>query len=144
MDNTREKMIEVKEALGMCYKQGLTSECTGCTYREHNNVCMDALMEDALAVIKCLEEKQATSNESKWISVTERLPELHTDDYEEPDGSRMQFLVSCDQWVIDKDGDQTKARYETGVVFQGWVGEFDNTIRNVTHWMPLPQPPKGE
>ena len=57
-----EKLNEVKKALEMCYKQGLTSECKACPYREHNNVCMDALMEDALAVINYLEEKQAISN----------------------------------------------------------------------------------
>lgn len=81
---------------------------------------------------------------SKWISVKDRLPALHTDDYEEPDGSRMQFEVSDDQWVITASGDQTKARYETGVVFRGWVGDYGNTIRNVTHWMPLPEPPKED
>ena len=82
--------------------------------------------------------------EPKWIPVTERLPELHTDDYEEPDGSRMQVEVSDDQWVITISGYQTKARYETCVVFQGWVGEYGETVRNVTHWMPLPELPKGE
>lgn len=80
----------------------------------------------------------------EWISVKERLPALHLDDYQEPDGSRMQFEVSEDQWVITKTGYQTKARYETGVVFQGWVDDFGGTIRDVTHWMPLPQPPEGE
>lgn len=78
----------------------------------------------------------------KWIPVTERMPVLHTDDYEEPDGSRMQFEVSEDQWVITASGIQTKARYETGVVFQGWVGDFGETVQDVTHWMPLPEPPK--
>lgn len=78
----------------------------------------------------------------KWIPVTEQLPVLHLDDYEEPDGSRMQFEVSDDQWVITESGFQTKARYETGPVFQGWVGEYGETVRNVTHWMSLPEPPE--
>jgi hypothetical protein len=118
MDNTREKLIEVKEALGMCYKQGLTSECTGCTYREHNNVCMDALMEDALAVINCLEEKQATSNESKWIPVTERLPESFVDVLSYS-GHKTLFAVDC----VD----------EKGKWYSGYISECP-----VTHWMPLP------
>ena len=80
----------------------------------------------------------------KWIPVTERLPALHTDDYEELDGSRMQIETSDNQWVVTAYGYQTKARYETGVVFQGWVGECGETIRNVTHWMPLPEPPKED
>ena len=91
------------------------------------------MLRDAL---KELEAKQ------RWTTVTERLPVLHTDDYKEPDGSRMQFEVSEDQWVITASGYQTKARYETGVVFQGWVGDFGETVRNVTRWMPLPEPPK--
>ena len=80
----------------------------------------------------------------EWISVKDRLPVLHIDDYEEPDGSRVQFEVSEDQWVFTASGHQTKARYETGAVFQGWVGDYGETIRDVTHWMPLLQPPKGE
>ena len=80
----------------------------------------------------------------EWISVKDRLPVLHIDDYEEPDGSRVQFEVSEDQWVFTASGHKTKARYETGAVFQGWVGDYGETIRDVTHWMPLPEPPKGE
>ena len=78
---------------------------------------------------------------AKWIPVSERLPALHTEEYEEPDGSRTQVEESDDQWVINASGHQTKARYETGVVFQGWVGEYGETVRNVTHWMPLPEAP---
>ena len=48
--------FEIKKALAMCYKQGLTSECDGCPYREHNGVCMDALMEDALDLIIKLQD----------------------------------------------------------------------------------------
>lgn len=85
-----------------------------------------------------LEQKQ------RWIPVTERLPELHINDYEEPDGSRMQFEVSDDLWVITTSGLQTKARYETGPVFQGWVGEYGETVENVTNWRTLPEPPKED
>lgn len=79
----------------------------------------------------------------EWIPVAEELPALHIDKYEEPDGSWMQVDVSGFQWVITASGHQTKARYETGPLFQGWVGEDSRTVRDVTHWMPLPEPPKG-
>lgn len=78
----------------------------------------------------------------RWIPVSERLPDLHTDDYEEPDGSRMQFEVSDPVWVMTEGGCQTKAQYEYGPVFQGWVGEFGETVR-ATHWMPLPPAAEG-
>lgn len=119
MDNTREELIELLEQKYYCSIEELAD------YLIANGVTLD-------------------NQVSKWISVNDRLPELHTVDYENLDGSRIHFEISCDQWVIDKDGDQTKARYETGAVSQGWSGEYGETIQNVTHWMPLPQPPKGD
>ena len=111
MPNTREKLIEVKQALEMCYKQGITSECNGCAYRGHNNVCMDALMEDALAVINQLESNAPVQ---QWIPVTERLPEKNGE-----------HILVCykDGWVCD---------------------QYTPVDDGVTHWMPLPEPPKGE
>lgn len=64
-----------------------------------------------------------------WIPVTERLPEAH------------KFVLCC--------GSQ-------GGQFVGWVGtrvDGDSKVmaiqqggkgRYITHWMPLPEPPKGE
>ena len=133
MPNTREKLIEVKQTLEMCYKQGITSECNGCAYRGHNNVCMDALMEDALAVINQLESNAPVQ---KWIPVTERLPQEKGE--------------ICKNAILFMDD---------GLVTVGWLNEdircaFYLDTRNdfvskvpisrCTHWMPLPEPPKGE
>ena len=83
-----------------------------------------------------LEEKQATSDEaSKWIPVTERLPY-----------TAERVLVSK-KWL----GMQYKPVY-------GYYQDFPNQKgcwyvltdegyypqREVTHWMPLPEAPKGE
>ena len=119
MPNTREKLIEVKQTLEMCYKQGITSECNGCAYRGHNNVCMDALMEDALAVINQLESNAPVQ---KWIPVTERLP---TEDDADGDGFVFAYTVE-NKKIIALWTDVCK------------FSEF------VTHWMPLPPAPKGE
>ena len=66
----------------------------------------------------------------KWIPVTERLPE-----------SMHEYVLCCG---------------EKGGQFVGWVGEgvivngktrafqHDGRGRHITHWMPLPQPPKEE
>ena len=102
----------------------------------------ETMSEAAQLLVKQGERIADLEEQNRWIPVTERLPDLHTDDYEEPDGSRMQFEVSDNHWVVTASGDQVKARYETGVVFQGWVGDFGETIRNVTHWMPLPERPE--
>lgn len=52
MDNTN----EIKKSLQICIENGLSNDCKGCGYREHRGgSCIDALMEDALAVILRLE-----------------------------------------------------------------------------------------
>ena len=63
----------------------------------------------------------------EWISVDDRLPEIG------------EIVLACGK------------RHATSGMFQGasiknpklwnWKG---NTLKQVTHWMPLPEPPKGE
>lgn len=68
----------------------------------------------------------------KWIPVTERLPEK--------DGTYIVFTLSrC----------VTTARFYPEHDFCNYRGEFiehkpGRFHRNATHWMPLPEPPKGE
>lgn len=63
----------------------------------------------------------------KWISVKDRLPE------------KGEIVLACGK------------RHATSGMFQGasrnnpkWWHWKGNTLKEVTHWMPLPQPPKGE
>lgn len=59
--------------------------------------------------------------EDRWVSVTERLPVVETS-----------VIVTYDGLV------------SLGYYMNGWnVGEYE-TRENVTHWMPLPEPPKEE
>lgn len=68
-----------------------------------------------------------TVNNGGWIPVTERIP---------ADGS--DILVYCD------DGEESRivaCNYDNGV----WFDCVFNTVmvfKNITHWMPLPEPPK--
>ena len=65
---------------------------------------------------------------SKWIPVTERLPEV---------GQRI--LVYCESKTIEM--------HITCCTYMGGRfghPQFSRHCRNVTHWMPLPEPPKGE
>lgn len=59
----------------------------------------------------------------KWIPVTERLPE----------NEKVIVVLGnpCEVWTFN--GDYWEDEY-------GWLQEF----KGVTHWMPLPEPPKGE
>ncbi len=61
----------------------------------------------------------------EWIPVTEMLP-------------------SIDETILVYDGD-----VDTGIFYKGAFQTFDENgypfeISGVTHWMPLPEPPKGE
>ena len=77
--------------------------------------------------------KQQQDQESKplngWISVEDRLPEKN-------------------QAVLGWYKDNPFAGYTYGVVSwngKGWVFVYaQRYVTNVTHWMPLPNPPKGE
>jgi hypothetical protein len=59
----------------------------------------------------------------KWISVKERLPDESVD-------SKIRVLVVLDNGMIDTDRIKN--------------GEWVRWMRHVTHWQPLPQPPKEE
>ena len=77
-----------------------------------------------------------------WIPVTERLPELHEDKIEDCDGSIYIFLVSEPVVAYTEDGETVIVQYEddrNGKV--AWVEE-GGSEDIVTHWMPLPEPPK--
>lgn len=74
----------------------------------------------------------------KWISVEERLPEntdevlaCHNYEYSEP----ICVIAYCvkDKWFADDEGLEA-SNYDGGASIQ-----LDVTI---THWMPLPKPPK--
>lgn len=63
----------------------------------------------------------------KWIPVTERLPECDN------------FLVALANGMVGEaflmDGD-----FYWQEVAASW--EYENPLKSVTHWMPLPEPPK--
>ena len=59
--------------------------------------------------------------QSEWISVEERLPD-----------EQGRFLI------VDKEGQMNTAFYSLRF---GWFSPV--RIKNITHWMPLPEAPKG-
>lgn len=75
----------------------------------------------------------------QWIGVKDRLPDV----------AGMYIVTACDEWCSHGEG----IWYDTVVVVAEYSGSCWNWNDNgidcdiddlVTHWMPLPEPPKGE
>lgn len=75
----------------------------------------------------------------QWISIKDRLPDV----------AGMYIVTACDEWCSHGEG----IWYDTVVVVAEYSGSCWNWNDNgidcdiddlVTHWMPLPEPPKGE
>ena len=81
-------------------------------------------------MVDSIMEFLATDNNvgHKWIPVTERLPE-------EPD----RYLCNVKSFAFKGAYYQTILKYDKGGFIEGYIYTDD-----VTHWMPLPEPPKGE
>lgn len=100
--------------------------CNTCDYIVDGS-CTDTLMKQAADAIEELLQK--TQQLPSWIPVTERLPE-----------NTGKYLV-CGQW----NGKPAEIWICDLIVF-GKIKGWSNNVRNpvVTHWMPLPEPPKKE
>jgi hypothetical protein len=119
----REKLIElpIADAI-LILKEELKQRSDGYTTYLANGGKGDPAEEvnlDALAMAISALDNQVSSN--KWIPVSERLPEYG-------------------QEVIVYTGNILKPIVMT---YTFWNPEYD-TWAHVTHWMPLPEPPKGE
>ena len=71
----------------------------------------------------------------KWINVEERLPEL--------DAQINAYDVTEEVLAIDKYGECYLGRFYI-FKYQGDVVFISEDRTDVTHWMPLPEPPKEE
>lgn len=120
----------------------LSKPCDGCPYYHPNGptkecATMNIAAADAIEEMEAQidgwieqERKALLKSMPKWIPVTERLPE-----------SMHEYVLCCG---------------EKGGQFVGWVGEgmivngkarafqHGGRGRYITHWMPLPTPPKEE
>ena len=69
---------------------------------------------------------------SEWISVDDRLP---ISEHEMKSNYEIEYVIVC------ADGEVSSGEYRCGKTIDFWY-EFDGD--KVTHWMPLPAPPKGK
>lgn len=121
MDNTREKLIDVFMHMGDHIRS-----------LDEYGFCFDSTLaeavEDVVAMLKNQDANGVTLDNqvssSTWIPVTERLPE-----------ESGKYLAYCGEYdgicVLYYEVLKTKGKWRTK-----W--------KEVTHWMPLPEPPKGE
>lgn len=117
--NVLSKTLEkVKKGIECCLKNAL-DPCIGCPYeRTENAEWKCGLNAD---VLFCIEQLEAQV--PKWISMEERLPEK-TDKY-----------IVCTA---------KRSVYCTKFHKCGKGGDFRTDNIHITHWMPLPEPPKEE
>ncbi len=73
--------------------------------------------------VEAIEKAPAIDLSPKWISVKDRLPEMFTE-----------VLVYTDRY-----GGRLEMAH---IGVQGWIQNGAILIPTVTHWMPLPEPPK--
>ena len=118
---------EIKKALECC---AADEPCGECPYRLEVDSCIGMIARDALSYIRQLENQVADLGKKvpKWISVKEQPPK---------DGQKVIATFRDGEDVI-----VDQARYRNGEFdFADWEYVWDEII---THWMPLPEPPKEE
>ena len=135
----REKLIEMAEQLQYC---ATDYDCTKCKRLDEvsENNCVDDLLAKAAELMKIAANGVTIA---KWIPVTERLPEV-VDSYLVVIKAKYDFET---EYEIDVDV-ATYNPYEKSYIDDCWntYNDWDEGQQylHVTHWMPLPQPPKGE
>ena len=100
-------------------------------YREFLDMICDAPTVDAVEVVRCKDCKWFDPIKQEWISATERSPE-----------DIGLYLVIEKHWLDGSRGIKI-AKWNTVDWFTADRKSNEITPR-VTHWMPLPKPPKGE
>lgn len=126
---------EIKKGLKIC-GDAKCHDCRGCAY--DGTTCDNEFNNDALAYIQQLETQQP-----RWISVNERLPEQDQDVLLIAHGwshrtiyiGRLHHMEATTSWltgITSKDSEWS---------ISGW--SYLRTPE-VTHWMEIPEPPKEE
>ena len=78
----------------------------------------------------------------KWIQVTEMVPESHVEPIDDIDGIHYVVISDFVLGYTDK-GECMVVQHEVGDERDWWL-DYGGTYHTITHWMPLPEAPKGE
>ena len=134
--DVREKLVElpIEDALLILREEHRQRTDSYTTYLAHGGKGDPAeeVGLDALAMAISALEK------TKWISVDDRLP-----DNKEHDWVLAQVVEDNGYMHIPKVMEYRQLRNDWFEETYGWLSEH-NGLFSVTHWMPLPNPPKGE
>ena len=134
--DVREKLVElpIEDALLILREEHRQRTDSYTTYLAHGGKGDPAeeVGLDALAMAISALEK------TKWISVKDRLP-----DNKEHDWVLAQVVEDNGFMHIPRVMEYRQAKNDWFEETYGWLSEH-NGLFSVTHWMPLPEPPKGE
>ena len=126
--NVREKLVEIMEDLGCndeyCKDCEFCNDIDGCVHRR-KEIIADRLIANGVTL-------------QEWISVKDRLP-----DNKEHDCVLAQVVADNGYMHIPKVMEYRQLRNDWFEETYGWLSEH-NGLFSVTHWMPLPERPKGE
>lgn len=148
MPNTREKLIEVLDVIGSCNAKycadcEFANDIEGCVRRQ-KEIIADHLIANGVTfatdnnVGDKLTPTEPLTNCQHWIPVTERLP-----DNKEHDWVLAQVVEDNGYMHIPKVMEYRQALNDWYEETYGWLSKHNGAF-SVTHWMPLPEPPKGE
>jgi hypothetical protein len=127
-----EKEMRCVKALRICHSN---EDCRDCEFMESDRCeksCVNILFEDSADIIESLSERLEAA-QPKWISVKDELPE-----------------VSDVVLVIASGKPRANVELHNAMLIasywgdEGWIADgFEGWDKlDVTHWMPLPEPPK--
>ena len=143
--DVREKLVElpIEDALLILraeHRQRTDSYTTYLTHGGKGDPAEEVGLDALAMAISALEQQQ--DQESKplngWISVKDRLP-----DNKEHDWVLAQVVEDNGYMHIPRVMEYRQAKDDWFEETYGWLSEH-NGLFSVTHWMPLPPPPKGE
>ena len=139
--DVREKLVEIMEDLGCndeyCKDCKFCNDIDGCVHRQ-KEIIADRLINNGVTV-------------QEWISVKDRLPEpehdviLCTSEIETYGKHHEKKKIYRNIYMGYFDGDEWLTSYCHGCEYIFRMNEkYPNETIEVTHWMPMPNPPKGE
>lgn len=134
--DVREKLVElpIEDALLILreeHRQRIDSYTTYLAHGGKGDPAEETSLDALAMAISALEK-------TKWISVKDRLP-----DNKEYDWVLAQVVEDNGFMHIPRVMEYRQAKNDWFEETYGWLSEH-NGLFSVTHWMPLPEPPKGE